>query len=691
MSADFVVISTDGRNAGSFIQTEFHYPSFIYSSMNKYKFCVLGILCLFGSLSCDVLKDVRKQKPVPKLSITTPEIEVDSSKVSNFITAQIDSSSAIVVTRGEITEDNEYMALIELDEVEVVTKMKNIAERFGEIEMTFDILLPASLLNSAWAVTMTPKLSSGNISKDLLPVVFKGSKFADKQDAQYEKYNKYRSKLIFEEDSFHISYINVRLYNIYLTRCDYLAEKSNKIQKIKHDLNTRKAAAITSRYEGKKIDLSPALISDLDRLSISNSERKVVTVADTARAKDLFFRSKYYTKNKKKVASVSETFDRMVQYKKIDPVYKDSVVDGKKVIKLTYKHIEPSDESASRYYLSLAGEASVYNGKNYDFAALDTLTFMVSSLSMFADTATRYKTKVIERRVDLVHEAHIEFKKGSAVVIDTLAENPSELEKLKHLLYEIDLGSEFEVDSILLNSGASPDGEYSLNQRLSVMRASSIISYLKSDERLDLDFSELFRIKESGENWKDLYAFLRNDTLISQIKKADVLNKLEREKQPDRREALLKKELGPDFAQFEQMYYKQLRRVRFEFVMHRKGMVKDTIHTTVVDDTYAYGVQLIQNKQYKQALEVLSGYEDYNVALLYLCLGYNERAFDMLTRIKETSANKEYLLAVLCARSGRHKQALSHYLRSVELDPVKAFRGNLDPEISRIKKMFELE
>ena len=38
--------------------------------------------------------------------------------------------------------------------------------------------------------------------------------------------------------------------------------------------------------------------------------------------------------------------------------------------------------------------------------------------------------------------------------------------------------------------------------------------------------------------------------------------------------------------------------------MHRKGMVKDTVHTDVIDEKYAEGLQLLENRRYKDALEI---------------------------------------------------------------------------------------
>lgn len=49
-----------------------------------------------------------------------------------------------------------------------------------------------------------------------------------------------------------------------------------------------------------------------------------------------------------------------------------------------------------------------------------------------------------------------------------------------------------------------------------------------------------------------------------------------------------------------------------------------------------------------------------------------------------------YLLAVLYSRSGDLKNAVEHYLLACKQNPSYVFRGNLDPEISALIKMYNL-
>ena len=47
-------------------------------------------------------------------------------------------------------------------------------------------------------------------------------------------------------------------------------------------------------------------------------------------------------------------------------------------------------------------------------------------------------------------------------------------------------------------------------------------------------------------------------------------------------------------------------------------------------------------------------------------------------------------MAILFSRKRNYDKAVKHYLRSVELDDSKAWRGALDPEINKLIEMYNL-
>ena len=145
----------------------------------------------------------------------------------------------------------------------------------------------------------------------------------------------------------------------------------------------------------------------------------------------------------------------------------------------------------------------------------------------------------------------------------------------------------------------------------------------------------------------------------------------------------------PYYKYLREKFYPRLRTVRFDFHLHRKGMVKDTIHTTVLDSTYMDGVQAIRDRDYETALTLLRPYEDYNTAIAYLCMDYNASALQILEKL-DRNAQVNYMLAVLYSRRGEEQKAVECYVRSCSQDPTYVHRGNLDPEISVLIRRYGL-
>ena len=136
--------------------------------------------------------------------------------------------------------------------------------------------------------------------------------------------------------------------------------------------------------------------------------------------------------------------------------------------------------------------------------------------------------------------------------------------------------------------------------------------------------------------------------------------------------------------------YPRVRTVRFDFHLHRRGMVKDTAHTTELDSVYMDGVQAIRDRDYERAVTLLRLYGDYNAAVAFCCMGYDQSALAILEPL-ERSAQVNYLLAVLYSRTGRTQEAVQCYMHACSQEPSYVHRGNLDPEISALIRSYNLD
>ena len=112
--------------------------------------------------------------------------------------------------------------------------------------------------------------------------------------------------------------------------------------------------------------------------------------------------------------------------------------------------------------------------------------------------------------------------------------------------------------------------------------------------------------------------------------------------------------------------------------------------TTIAGDTlYRRGIRLLQDRDYKQALAILTPYKDYNTAVAYLALEYNATAAEVLESLPSTP-RVDYLLALSYGRRGRETNAVEHLLKAVAAEPSYKYRGNLDPEIAAIIRKYRL-
>ena len=116
--------------------------------------------------------------------------------------------------------------------------------------------------------------------------------------------------------------------------------------------------------------------------------------------------------------------------------------------------------------------------------------------------------------------------------------------------------------------------------------------------------------------------------------------------------------------------------MNFRYNLRRKGMIKDTIHTTELDTAYARGVEMLQKRKYAKALYILNDYNDRNTVVAHLSL--------LVSMPQDAVA--EYLKAIACSRLGRKEEGREHFLEACRLDERMEYRGNLDPEIAELLK-----
>ena len=374
-------------------------------------------------------------------------------------------------------------------------------------------------------------------------------------------------------------------------------------------------------------------------------------------------------------------FNRFVKFPYPEDVRLDSLVEGRSTVTYYYSQAVKTDETSKKMLVTLQGQVLAVDDSAYRLPPSDTLSYVVSSMLSFVDTVPRYRIKVIDKFVTVEDRNYIQFFVGDTRVVDTLGDNRQQLDKITGLIRQIVEQQEFYVDTITLTAASSPEGAYTFNARLSQGRAAALKRYLV--RRYGKSIDTILTVRWVAEDWQELTNRIRTDREIGN--RDAILELIAWEKNPDRREQAIRQQFPKEYAYIRSVIYPQLRAVNFRYNLRRKGMVKDTIHTTELDTAYARGVELLRKRKYAKALYILNDYNDRNTVVAHLSLDHNERAMELLATMPKDAVT-EYLRAIACSRLGRKAEGREHFLEACRLDGRMEYRGNLDPEIAELLK-----
>ena len=374
-------------------------------------------------------------------------------------------------------------------------------------------------------------------------------------------------------------------------------------------------------------------------------------------------------------------FNRFVKFPYPEDARLDSLVEASTTVTYYYSQAVKTDETSKKMLVTLQGQVLAVDDSAYRLPPSDTLSYVVSSMLSFVDTLPHYRIKVIDKFVTVEDRNYIQFFVGDTRVVDTLGDNRRQLDKITGLMRQIVEQQEFYVDTITLTAASSPEGACAFNERLSQGRAQALKRYLV--RRYGRSIDTMLTVRWVAEDWPELTNRIRTDREIGN--RDAILELIAWEKNPDRREQAIRKRFPKEYAYIRSVIYPQLRAVNFRYNLRRKGMVKDTIHTTELDTVYARGVELLRKRKYAKALYILNDYNDRNTVVAHLSMDHNERALELLAAMPKDAVT-EYLRAIACSRQGRKAEGRRHFLEACRLDERMEYRGNLDPEIAELLK-----
>ena len=569
-------------------------------------------------------------------------------------------------------EDGEMVAHDVIDAAVVTARFRNVAERHGKVDLEFQIIVPEAMQDSRWQLRFFPDMYVLGDSIRLEPVVITGRDYRKAQLKGYQQYERFLASIVSDTTRF----INVWQLELFLQR------------------NIPEVYAFRSDSTEVSDEQFASVYGVTERLAVDHYTNKIAKRWNN-RKKSL--RDRMYRKYVK-VPIVTEGI-------RLDTVLRD--VNGDFIY--NYVQTISTRPKLRKVDIVLSGEVWESDRKVYLMSRSEPLTFYISSLSSFVDGKERYLTRVIERRAQANTACYVDFASGSSEVDISLSNNRDEIGRIRGNLAQLIEDTVYDRDSIVVTASASPEGSERANRALAQRRSESVCRFFEGyirHYRDSLDREAGFSIGEDGEvvhevhrpdirfiarnggeNWTMLDALIRKDSTMTDAQKEEYARLRASAVDLDAIEKGLR--MQPYYRYLREQVYPRLRTVRFDFHLHRKGMVKDTVHTTELDTTYMLGVQAIRDRDYERAVSYLRTYADYNTAVAYCALDYNASALGILETLEPT-AEVLYMRAVVYTRLGRVQEAVQCYLNSCELNPAYVHRGNLDPEIAALIKTYDL-
>ena len=602
----------------------------------------------------------REQSALPE--VDTAELQRDTMTVTDL------NGREVTIMNAVKDENGEMVATDVLKAATVTARFRNVAERHGKVELCFQVIVPEAMQDSRWQLRFYPMMFLLGDSTALANVVITGKDYRQEQLRGYQHYERFLKSIIDDPDHF------IRHHQLEV----FIRRNIPQLYRFRRDSSFVSEEQFQSSYG---VSGEQAIRHYTRMMSLRWNNRKISR-------KDLVFKKRV----KVPIQTEGLRLDTVIQQPNGDFIY-DYVQEV--AVRPRLKKVD----------ITLEGEIYEQADPVFRIPRSKPLTFYISSLSTLADGTERYLKRILERRVEANTACYIDFGAAQSDIDPELGNNASEIGRIKQNLRSLVENEVFEMDSITVTASCSPEGDWAYNERLSRRRSEAVSTYFGRFVRdcvdslrreqgalIDLDGSLetarqdiRFIARSDPENWRMLDELVRIDSLLLPEQKSRYESLRDRES--DARERLLREESF--YPHLREKLYPRLRTVRFGFFLHRKGMLKDTVHTTVLDTAYMQGVQAIRDRDYERAVTLLRPYKDYNTAVAYCSMDYNASALSILETLpRDDKVN--YLLAIVYSRRGDERSAVECYIRSCQQNPSMIHRGNLDPEISQLIRLYGL-
>ena len=363
-------------------------------------------------------------------------------------------------------------------------------------------------------------------------------------------------------------------------------------------------------------------------------------------------------------------------------------VGGNYTMKSNFNY-EP-DMQKSELYLTFDAKVGK---KSVDVPAVKVADGVIATSELYKRTLTTAKpamaTDAFQRIVAQKQEANIQFLIQQANLRKSELQNNS-VQEFVRLLNDIAQNQEgLDLQNIEVSAYASPDGGYSLNEKLAGQRQSAASKYVQ-DQMKKANITSPVDTKYTAEDWEGFQQLVA----ASNIQDKDViLRVLSMYQDPEEREQQIKN-ISSAFRELADGILPQLRRARMIINYNVVGRSDDQILSQINTDPskltieeMLYGANLISNDNakeavYKKAAELYPNDARAlnNIAMIEYAKGnYSEaqkwaqKALSVNSNLAEANAN----LGMLALQQGNVQQAENYIAKATGANGLNEVLGNL--------------
>ena len=152
---------------------------------------LLMLTAVISVLSCSMAGKIRDLiSGGVKADISMPVTkDIEPEEVMQTVEAEDHVEGEPIIMNAQLDEDSGEMVAVDvISESRVVARFNNVSERLGQVSISFDIVVPSSLLSSDLQLRFSPVMHIGSEDRKLESLNLTGAGYRGRQLKGYQRY-----------------------------------------------------------------------------------------------------------------------------------------------------------------------------------------------------------------------------------------------------------------------------------------------------------------------------------------------------------------------------------------------------------------------------------------------------------------------------------------------------------------------